>query len=83
MQLASYYAWIIAYADTCLSCKYNRAVFLVILAICIRLRFSHTYGTGHQHGETPQYCPSLAVQQIEFQADLYSATNAFYRYGNN
>ena len=57
--------------------------FRLFIAIAIRLRVSRTDDAGHQHGETPQYFPSLEAQQVEFLADLCSATSVFYTYGNN
>jgi hypothetical protein len=57
--------------------------FWPFIAIAIRQRFSRIDGADHQHGETPQYFPSLAVQQVEFQADFCLATNAFCTYGNS
>jgi len=53
-------------------------LFWSFIAIATRLRFSCIDGAGHQHGETPQYFPSLTVQQVEFEADLCSALGPFY-----
>jgi hypothetical protein len=67
----------------CPSCKYNRAAFVVIFALSIMLQFCHTDGAGYRHGETQQYHPSPAVQQVLFQADPYSTICAFCKYDNN